>query len=134
MMGEKACGFNFVHKTSAARPILDQSSKFCRFFEEDHGKTINLRDDLGRDKNDPFVIDDKYLVNICGEISDCEKDYPTNCIKSDDDELLNLGKLYNSFYQGEVFTVVYRDGDKCIGNIIFMKRFEKFFDLKYQSL
>ena len=118
-MNGAVCGYTLLHRTALARPYTDVSSATCKFSEEKHGKSIDLYADLGK-KGSHFSVSGngkEYMINICGEVSECCKSPPcgkkSNCIN--DAAKTNLGSFYESFYQSEIFSVVYRDGDECPG-------------------
>jgi len=94
--GDGECEIGILHRTSAARPISDMSSKTCSFSEADVGKSIDIRKDF---KDTYFTVEDEYDLSLCEENKKSKQ--------------ISLGKFYNSIFSSEMITLIYRDGDQC---------------------
>ena len=94
-LGGSECEIGILHRTSAARPISDMSSKTCSFSEADVGKSIDIRKDF---KDTSFTVKDEYDLSLCEENKKADQ---------------SLGKFYNAIFSSEMITLIYRDGDEC---------------------
>ena len=87
----------------------------CIFNAALHGKSINLKTELGGNRTDRFEIEHdgkKFTFAMCAPNPNCgEKGGNNFCVETDGNNT-NLGKFQFVRYVDQTFTMVYNKGDK----------------------
>ena len=101
-------------KTKYAQPRNYYQKPNCIFNAALHGKSINLKTELGGDA-DRFEIENNgkiFSFSMCASNPNCgEKGGNNFCMKTDENET-NLGKFQFVRYVDQTFTMVYNKGDQ----------------------